>query len=157
MARQKVLSVAELLAREAMQQRGENPDSPVVVQDLRNRVAELEGKLAAAETRLSTNRASPSEVRRTLDSLLEHYAVEPAEELIKAAMERGSDGRFTLSPMDRVEIWQGLMRYRMPQLKAVEHSGKIDTQLNITVKNYHTNVVMDQRTVVIKKEDGYGD
>jgi len=153
MAKSRVMSVAEIQAREKLKEMGQNPDSAQEVLALRARVVELEQQLSVLQVRRSEVGPSNPQMRKSLDLLLEHYNVEPAEECIRAALEKTPDGSYVLSMADRVEIWQGLMRYRNPQLKAVEHSGKIDTQLNITVMDYSTKVVIDQRKVTINRSE----
>lgn len=148
MAKMRVLSVEELLARKELVANGQNPDSATEVLALRNKLATAEQALAEKDKKPTT----AAEIRKTLDSLLEYYQVEPAEELLKIVMEKRDDGRFVMSTAERVEIWQGFMRYRNPQLKAVEMTGKVDHVLNITVMDYSTKVVVDQRTQIINRE-----
>jgi hypothetical protein len=143
------MSVEEILARKQLKDSGQNPDSATEVLALRNRVKTAEEALAARDKKPTT----PGEARKSLELLLDHYEVSPAEELIKIAMEKRPNGEFLLPVMDRAAIWQGMMRYTTPQLKAVEHSGKIDTNINVTVMDYSTKVVIDQRTQVINNSD----
>lgn len=150
MPKNRVMSVEEILARKELREKGQNPDSATEVLALRNRVKDAEEALAKKNEKPST----PAEARRSLEQLLDFYEVSPAEELIKIAMEKKGDGSFFLSIMDRAAIWQGMMRYTTPQLKAVEHSGKIDTNINVTVMDYSTKVVIDKRTQIIAQIDG---
>ena len=144
------MSVEEILARKELRAKGQNPDSATEVLALRNRVKEAEQALAEKTEKPST----PTEARHSLEKLLEYYEVSPAEELIKIAMEKREDGSFFLPIMDRAAIWQGMMRYTTPQLKAVEHSGKIDTNIHVTVMDYSTKVIINKTTQVLAQIDG---
>ena len=143
------MSVEEILARKRLKESGQNPDSATEVLSLRNKLKAAEEALAEKNKKPTT----PAEARKSLEQLLEHYEVSPAEELIKIACEKREDGQHLLPVMDRVAIWQGMMRYTNAQLKAVEHSGKIDTSINVTVMDYSTKVVVDQRTLIIGNPD----
>lgn len=96
--------------------------------------AEKEKLRRVAEYEASRGKAHV--VKKTLASLLEKYAVEPAEELIKLAMGRDENGEYTCSIQQQIDIWEGLMSYQMPKLKAVEHSGQVDHSIQVTIKQF---------------------
>lgn len=80
------------------------------------------------------------ERRQKLDDLLAKHGVEPAEELLKMAMQTRRDANGNeipvLSARERKDIWTELMSYRMPKLKSVQLEGKLDTNINITIIRY---------------------
>lgn len=140
-----VLSPEELIAIRERKAAGQAPVSPVQVLALTNQVARLEADLQAANLKLETRNSLPAEIRKSLDRLLETYDVEPAEELIRLAVERkpgtepGTVGDFVLDRMSRERIWTTLLQYRMPKLKSVENTGTVKHELNIKV------VMLDER------------
>lgn len=146
------MTVAEIRARNAMKAEGKNPDSPAEVLALRTQVSQLTNQVESLTSKKLDAKLSPVEMRKSLDSLLEFYQIEPAEELIKAATEKTVDGRFALPVGDRMEIWSTLLQYRMPKLKATEISGKVDQNITIKVLHFGTKQVIKEKVIDINPD-----
>lgn len=84
-------------------------------------------------------------LRDTLARMLKKYGVEPAEELVKMAVARDASGEFVLTTDQRIRVWEGLMAYQMPKLKAIEMSGTIDHELTVVVRRFDVDTVVDRR------------
>lgn len=146
MPKHRVMSAEEIAARMEMRKSGINPDSAGETLALRNQVRELEAEVMRHRDKGSI---SPAELRNDLDSILKRYGVEPIEELLKLLMERGPDGNLLMGVMDRAEVWQNLLQYRMPKLRAVEHTGTVNQQVNIVVMKFGTQEVIERRPLVL--------
>ena len=81
-------------------------------------------------------RLSPAESRFTLEELCRKHGVQPAEELIKMALENGLDGKPMLTSDQRIKIWAELLSYQMPKLKAVENHSQVDASLTVVVRRF---------------------
>lgn len=147
-----VMSVEELKARSAIKAAGGNPDNAVETIRLRARVAELEAEAAQFKNIRAARGLTNMEVRRSLDLLLQHYDVEPAEEIIKLAIEKDEAGNFITSRDKRIEIWEGLMQYRNQKLKATEHSGHVDQNINVTVLDFSSRTVIQKQVIELAKD-----
>ena len=76
-------------------------------------------------------RRTPTELRKVLDLILQHYDVEPMLELVKMGMDSAN-----VSPELRAKIWMELQSYRMPKLKSIEHSGTVRHQHNVVIVRF---------------------
>lgn len=163
MPKQKViLSAEELRLRRLKKEQGIPVVTESEVLTLRNKVVALENQLAKRQESLAERGPCPATLRAKLDTLLEHYNVEPAEQVIKILMEKDDSGQFVLGPKDRAELWMDLNQYRMAKLKAVELSGKVDQSITYNVimfsKDPHGGApreeLLETKTIDIKKEPG---
>ena len=150
MGKTRVMSVEEIQARDAVKAQGVDPDSlsAQTILSLRNEVQSLREKLIKEQ---NNQPRTPAAIRKNLEDLLNHYQVSPAEELIKAAIDKDLDGNFILPLANRIAIWEGLMQYTQPKLRSIEHSGKVDTTMNIKIIQYNTQNVISEKTVVVKE------
>lgn len=156
MGKTRVMSIEEIQARDALISQGQDPDSmsAQTILSLRNELATVREKLMVAENASANQPRTPAEIRKNLEELLKHYEVSPAEELIKAALLKDGKGNFILPLANRVSIWEGLMQYTQPKLRAIEHSGKVDTTINVKIVQYNTQNVISEKTVVVKELGG---
>lgn len=112
------------------------------------RIRELESELQGY--RSAPNKLTVADMRQGLDAILKRHGVEPADEAIKILL----DPESRLSPKERAHMWLELMQYRMPKLKAIDHTGRVDGNLTLVVMKFGTNEVMSERPLQIDKTSG---
>jgi len=144
-----VPTAAEIAKRLEAQRLGVVPDSPEVM-CLKAELAESQRQLQSlreANLALETNpkKFTAAEMRHSLDEIFRKYGVEPAEEVVKLLTEVDEKGELRMSRDQRAKVWLELMQYRTPKLRAMEHSGKVDTNMTILVVKYSTNEVIEKR------------
>ena len=150
MAKQRIiLSPEELAARRARKEAGLPPTNERDTLVLKTKVAELQEKLERQELAAATKGPTTQSLRKDLDKLFSHYDIEPAEELIKIATEKNENGSFKLTSIERAQIWENLMQYRMPKLRATEKSGKVEH--NLTIKVVTFSVKPEEERVLSEK------
>jgi hypothetical protein len=110
---------------------------------MRARIKELEFQVKKFNE--APDKLTPIEMRQGLDEILRRHGVEPADEAIKILMDPESN----LSDKDRAQMWLELMQYRMPKLRSVEHSGRIDSSLTLVVMKFGSNEVLSERPLQI--------
>lgn len=123
------------------------PASPVENNQLRARVTDLEQQVARAEVVQERKRLSPNELKARLDELFDRYGVEPAEELIQLATGLNAEGAPLLNVQDRIRVWTELLQYRMPKLRSMELSGKVDTDLTLKIVRFSDGAVLETRKI----------
>jgi hypothetical protein len=84
------------------------------------------------------------DLSKKLDDLFARHGVEPAEELIMMAMERGEDGQHRLSDEQRIRVWSELLGYRMPKLRSMEVRGEVDHSLTVIVRKFGEDVIIER-------------
>lgn len=97
---------------------------------------ELENKVNELKNKVSDLKSKPTALRRGLDEIFQEYGVEPAEELVRLAVEKMESGIHVLDTDQRIQIWRDLLQYRMPKLRAVETKGTVDHKISITIKRF---------------------
>jgi len=110
---------------------------------MRARIKELEFQVRKFNE--APDKLTPTEMRQGLDEILRRHGVEPADEAIKILMDPESN----LSDKDRAQMWLELMQYRMPKLRSMEHSGRIDSSLTLVVMKFGSNEVLSERPLQI--------
>ena len=71
----------------------------------------------------------------SLSEILERHDIEPIEELITMYHERDEEGKFVMSPAERRSLMKELLKYKHPQLKAVEHKGRPeDNRITVVIQ-----------------------
>lgn len=89
---------------------------------------------------------SPVQAQEALATCLGKYGVDPADELVRMALEQDDTGKFILTADQRIGIWKELLSYRLPKLKSAQMAGQIDQSLTVIVKRFGENgqLVADQ-------------
>jgi hypothetical protein len=97
----------------------------------------LDARIKDLQRENQSRKITPKQLKRTLDDVLDKYGVEPAEELVKLAVERiSATGAFILDVDQRIQIWRDLLQYRMPKLRAVETHGTLDHTITVEIKRF---------------------
>jgi hypothetical protein len=147
MAQQRVPSPEEI---RLLILRRENGGQEIAV----DRLEALEKKVA------QRGRKSPAELRDALELLMQKFDMQPAEELVKMAMETREleDGSkvWALAPELRARILSDLMQYQMPKLKAVEVSGTVDHNHTIMIVRYGEDGAVRREPINVKAEVSRG-
>lgn len=144
MKRTLVPTAAEIAEINKKRAKGISPGPPGEVA-LQRRVKELEAQLAVLS---APGQLTPAELRSNLDDILRKYGVEPAEEVVKL-LTPDIHGNFQLGPKDRAALWMELLQYRMPKLRSVEHSGKVDSNLTLVIMKYATGEVIEKKAIML--------
>jgi hypothetical protein len=143
-----VPSVEDIRARMQAQAAGQVPDSIEVIA-LKKQVELLQGQVAVMS---DAKKLNPAELRLGLDNILKKYGVEPAEEVVKLLMPN-ENGEYQLTPKERTAYWLELMQYRMPKLRAMEHSGKVDQELTLVVMKFSTGEEVIRKPLKFEKDN----
>lgn len=81
-------------------------------------------------------RLTTADLRIQFEKFLEKEGIEPAQELVRMVMAQDEQGRFALSPDQRIKILLELNQYRMPKLKATENTGTVQHDHRVVIVKY---------------------
>lgn len=150
MPRNRVLSVAEIAVRQALVEGGADGSTVTTLSSAQEDLARRDAEISELRAKLEEQRtrASPLRMRAIIDDLCTKHGVEPAEELMKLALQKNAEGQFLLGPSDRIRIWSELIQYRMPKMKSLEVSGQVQTDVTVRVVSFREPSRVISETVV---------
>lgn len=147
-----VPTVEDIQRRMADLREGRTPEAPETL-TLRAKIRDLEGQVATLEAATAQKKLTPQEMREGLDEIFRRYGVEPAEEVIRLLTSVDAEGRHMLQAHERAKIWLELLQYRMPKLRAIEHSGRVDSNMTLVIMKYSTNEVIESRPLTLADQE----
>lgn len=94
--------------------------------------------------------AKPREIREHLANLFSKFDYDPAEELLIAATKKKDDGsgEYALPLDERIEIARDFMKYRYPQLRAVDLTADVKGEIKFYVQSFGPAVTQDEEEEV---------
>lgn len=152
MGKQHVPTAAEIRERIRLRDTGIVLESMETLR-LRQKAKDLEREVAQLKD--TPKPLAPQDLRDGLDKIFAKFGVEPAEEVIKILQATQLvDGieRPMLSASERAKIWLELLQYRAPKLRSIEHSGKIQQDLQVVIMRFSDGKEIETKKVPLDSD-----